>query len=192
MPQLLSVNVGQAQVLMAQGRRCMSAIGKRPVSGETALGRMGLAGDEQEDLSVHGGLDQAVYAYPTEHYAFWQAQRREHGVSLFDEALTPGLVGENLSLQGLLEHEVWVGDRLHFPHCVLRVTAPRQPCYKFNAVMGFAQASRAMVINGCCGFYLAVETAGSLAAGQSFHLAPGPRALSIADALAAQRFKHLR
>jgi MOSC domain-containing protein YiiM len=64
---------------------------------------MGLAGDEQADLSVHGGLDKAVYAYPQEHYAFWQAQRREQGVSLFDEGLPPGFVGENLSISGLLE-----------------------------------------------------------------------------------------
>ena len=133
-----SVNVGVARPLMAGGRRVLSGIGKQAVVGPVAVGRLGLAGDEQADLSVHGGLDKAVYAYPAEHAAFWQARRQEHGVSLFHEVLPPGFWGENLSLEGLVESQVWVGDELHFPDCVLRVTAPREPCYKFNAVMGLS------------------------------------------------------
>ena len=132
----------------------LSAIGKQPVTGPVALGRLNLEGDEQADLSVHGGLDKAVYAYPAAHYAFWQSQRRERGVSLFDEDLPPGFMGENLTVEGPLEHEVYVGDRLHFPDCVLRITAPREPCYKFNVVMGFAQAGRTMAQRGNCGYYL--------------------------------------
>jgi MOSC domain-containing protein YiiM len=187
-----SVNLGAARPLMASGRRVLSGIGKRAVAGPVAVGRLGLAGDEQADLSVHGGLDKAVYAYPAEHAAFWQARRREHGVSLFDEALPPGFAGENLTLQGLLEPQVWVGDELHFPNCVLRVTAPREPCFKFNAVMGYPQAARDMVLAGCCGFYLAVDEPGTIAAGQAFTLVPGRRALSIPQASAAKRIKHLR
>ncbi|MBW8464018.1 MAG: MOSC domain-containing protein [Acidovorax sp.] len=121
-------------------RSILSAIGKTPVTGPVALGPLGLAGDEQADLSVHGGLAKAVYAYPAVHYAFWQAQRRERGVSLFDEALPPGFLGENLTIDGPLEGDVFVGDEWHFPDCLLRVTAPREPCFKFAAVMGFAQA----------------------------------------------------
>ena len=101
-------------------------------------------------------------------------------------------MGENLTVQGLLEHEVYVGDRLHFPECTLRVTAPREPCYKFNAVMGFVQAGRAMAQTGRCGFYLAVEQPGSLEAGQHARLEPGQRALSIAQALAGKWAKHKR
>jgi MOSC domain-containing protein YiiM len=141
---------------------------------------------------VHGGLDKAVYAYPAVHYAFWQTQRRERGVSLFDEPLPPGFLGENLTVEGLLEQDVYVGDRLHFPDCVLRVTAPREPCYKFNAVMGFPQAARAMAIAGCCGYYLAVEQPGSIAAGQTATLVPGQRGLSIAQAFAGKFAKHAR
>jgi MOSC domain-containing protein YiiM len=191
-PRVHSVNLGAARPLMASGRRVLSGIGKQAVTGPVAVGRLGLAGDEQADLSVHGGLDKAVYAYPAEHAAFWQAHRREHGVSLFDEALPPGFVGENLTLQGLLEPQVWVGDELHFPDCVLRVTAPREPCFKFNAVMGYPQAARDMVLAGCCGFYLAVDRPGSIEAGQGFTLVPGQRALGIPQAFAAKRFKHLR
>jgi MOSC domain-containing protein YiiM len=187
-----SVNVGIARPLMAGGRRVLSGIGKQAVAGPVAVGRLGLAGDEQADLSVHGGLDKAVYAYPAEHAAFWQARRREHGVSLFDEVLPGGFVGENLTLEGLLEPQVWVGDELHFPDCVLRVTAPREPCFKFNAVMGYAQAARDMVLAGCCGFYLAVDRPGSIEAGHGFTLVPGRRALGIPQAFAAKRIKHLR
>lgn len=138
------------------------------------------------------GLDKAVYAYPVEHLPFWQKQRREAGVSLFDEALPPGFMGENLSIEGLLEHEVWIGDELHFPGCVLRVTAPREPCFKFNAVMGLNQAGKLMMEHLCSGFYLAVAQAGSLEAGQPFRLVPGRRGLRVSEAFAAKRLKHLR
>ena len=178
--QLGSVNIGAARPLMAGGRRVLSAIGKQAVAGPVAVGRLGLAGDEQADPSVHGGLNKAVYAYPAAHYAFWQAQRRAHGVSLFGEDLPPGFVGENLTLHGLLETQVWVGDTLHFPDCSLRVTEPRQPCFKFNAVMGYPGAARDMVRSGACGFYLAVVEPGSIAAGQAFTLEPGRRSLGIA------------
>ena len=187
-----SVNLGDARALLAGGRRVLSAIGKQPMNGPVTVARLGLAGDEQADLSVHGGLDKAVYAYPAEHAAFWQARRREHGVSLFDEALPPGFVGENLTLQGLLEPGVWIGDELHFPGCVLRVTAPREPCFKFNAVMGYTQAARDMVQAGCCGWYLAVDVPGTIEAGQTFTLVPGRRALGLPQAFAAKRIKHLR
>lgn len=186
------INTGTVRPLSIEGRRLLSAIGKQPVTGSVAVDRMGLAGDEQADPSVHGGLNKAVYAYPQEHLGFWQAQRREHGVSLFDEALPPGFMGENLSLHGLFETDVWVGDELHFPQCVLRVTEPRQPCSKFNAIMGFSQASKAMAQSGFCGFYLAVDKPGTLQAGDGFTLVPGQRALSIAQAFAGKRGKHLR
>ncbi|WP_026434822.1 MOSC domain-containing protein [Acidovorax sp. JHL-9] len=190
--QLHSVNVGTAQPVRIGERRILTAIGKSATPGPVAVGPLGLAGDEQADLSVHGGLAKAVYAYPAEHYAFWQAQRRERGISPLDETLPPGFLGENLTVSGLLEQEVFVGDRLHFPDCVLRVTAPREPCYKFAAVMGFAQAGRVMALAGCCGYYLAVEQTGTLAAGQQAVLEPGQRSLSITQAFAGKFAKHSR
>ncbi|ACB36626.1 MOSC domain containing protein [Leptothrix cholodnii SP-6] len=190
--QLLSLNLGTVRPLMIDGRRIMTAIGKAPVAGPVAVGRLGLAGDEQADPSVHGGLDKAIYAWPGEHYAWWQAQRRERGTSLFDETLPAGFAGENLTLQGLDEQQVWVGDELHFPDCVLRVTQPREPCFKFNAVMGYAQAARDMVTSGRSGWYLAVQQPGTLEAGQPFELRAGSRSVGIAQALAGKRHKHLR
>lgn len=182
--------------LTVDGRRFASAIGKRPRAEAVSLSALGLDGDEQADPSVHGGLDKAVYAWPVQHHAWWQARRREQAADLLDEPLPAGFVGENLGLRGLdaslEETDVFVGDELHFPDAVLRVTEPRQPCFKFNAVMGYAQAGKDMVLSGRCGFYLAVVQPGRLQAGQSGELRPGPRALSIAQALQARRYKHLR
>jgi MOSC domain-containing protein YiiM len=189
---LISINLGRAQPLLAGGRKVLSAIGKRAVDGPVTVGRMGLTGDDVADLSVHGGLDKAVYAYPQEHYAFWQAARRTHGVSLFDEALPAGFMGENLTVCGLLEQDVYVGDVLQFASVALRVAAPREPCFKFNAVMGFAQAAKLMVTERRCGWYLSVDTPGTLTAGEAFTLLPGQRSLSIADAINGKRAKHLR
>jgi MOSC domain-containing protein YiiM len=187
-----SVNTGSARPVRMGGRAILTAIGKSPVIGPVAVNRLGLEGDEQADPSVHGGLDKAVYAYPVEHLAYWQAQRHVHGVSLFDEALPPGFMGENLSIEGLLEDQVWIGDELHFPGCVLRVTAPREPCFKFSTIMGLPDAGRLMVQRQCPGFYLSVVQPGRVTAGDAFTVVPGVRGLRVSEAFAAKRVKHLR
>ena len=192
MPHLLGVQVAPARRVKINGRSVLTAIHKQPAEGLVPVLPLGLGGDDQADLSVHGGLDKAVYAYPSEHYPFWRQARADAGVSPLDDALPWGSVGENLSLQGLLETEVWVGDVLQFPHCALRVTQPREPCYKFNAAMGFAGAARAMALAGCCGFYLAVEQPGHLSAGDHFQLQPGPRRLGLPEMFRARLAKHLR
>jgi MOSC domain-containing protein YiiM len=190
---LISVNVGAAQTIVINGRRMRSGIGKRAVAGPVPVGQLGLAGDEQVELSIHGGPDKAVYAYPSEHMSFWQAQRLQHGVSLFDEPLPSGFVGENLSLQGLEESKVWIGDCLHFAGgLVLRVTEPRQPCGKFNAIMGYATASRDMALSGRCGFYLSVDTPAAVSAGEGLWIEHGSRSLTVASAFLGRRGKHLR
>jgi MOSC domain-containing protein YiiM len=188
---LLSVNVSLAQEVEISGRKVMTAIGKRATPNAVAVKPMGLEGDEQADLSVHGGLSKAVYAYPSEHYPFWQTVRAQAKVALWDEALPPGSMGENLTLAGLLESQVWIGDVLRFPHCELAVSEPRFPCFKFNAAMGFNQAAKLMAANGWCGYYLAVRVAGTLQAGETFQLIPGPREVGIQELfrsrLAAQK-----
>jgi MOSC domain-containing protein YiiM len=189
---VLSIQTGRVRPLMVGERKLMSAIGKTPVTGAALAGPLGLEGDEQSDLSVHGGLSKAIYALPSEHLAWWQAQRQTQGVTLFDEPLAPGYLGENLSLQGLLEDQVFIGDLLRFERVVLRVTQPREPCGKFNAVMGYQQAAKDMVQSGRCGFYLAVDVGGTLRAGESFTVERGPQAVSIAQALGHKAWKHLR
>ena len=189
---VLSIQTGRVRPLMVGGRKLVSAIGKTPVSGAVALSPLGLAGDEQADPSVHGGLSKAVYAVPSEHLPWWQAQRQVHGASLFEEELPPGYLGENLSLQGLLEQDLFIGDSLDVGDVLLRVTQPREPCGKFNAVMGYTHAAKDMVQSGRCGFYLAVDRSGELQAGTSFEVIPGPRSTSVAQALSHKAWKHVR
>lgn len=186
-----SIQTGTVRPLRVGDRKLMSAIGKTSVP-QAQAAPLGLAGDEQSDLSVHGGLSKAIYALPFEHLAWWQAQRQKQGVTLFDEPLAPGYLGENLSLEGVLEDQVFIGDLLRFDEVVLRVTQPREPCGKFNAVMGYAQAAKDMVQSGRCGFYLAVDVGGAMRAGESFTLERGPQAVSIAQALGHKAWKHLR
>jgi MOSC domain-containing protein YiiM len=190
--QLLSVQVGSARRMKIDGRSVLTASAKQNVTGSVPVMPLGLFGDEQADLSIHGGLEKAVYAYPSEHYAFWQNARQQAGLGRIDDSLPHGSFGENLTLSGLLEAGVWAGDVLKFPHCELRVTLPREPCYKFNASIGFSGASKVMAQSGFCGFYLAVETPGELTAGESFELVPGRRSVSIPQLFAAKMSKHLR
>jgi MOSC domain-containing protein YiiM len=178
---LLHINISRAQQLSAQGQTVLSGINKRAVAGPVAVHAMGLIGDEQADLSVHGGLSKAVYAYPQEHYAFWQTVRAQAGVAARDDELPSGSIGENLTLQGLLENQVWIGDVLRFADCELAVSEPRFPCFKFNAVMGFKHAAKMMTESGWCGFYLAVRSPGTLIAGEPFVLIPGPREVGIKE-----------
>jgi len=184
---VISVNVGRAETHLIGGRRIATAIGKRAVDGPVSVGPLGLEGDEQADPSVHGGRSKAVYAYPAQHYAFWRTVRAQARVAGWDDALPFGAVGENLTLEGLDEAALWIGDRLVLPGCVLAVTEPRQPCFKFDAAMGFAQASRLMVQSGYCGSYLAVVEPGTVRAGDAIRLEAGPRELGIRELFRARR-----
>ena len=168
------------------GRRVVTAIAKQPQAGAVEVRPLGLAGDEQADLSVHGGPSKAVYAYPSEHYAFWQTVRAQAGVATWDHRLPAGAMGENLSLSGLLENQAWIGDVLRFPNCDLAVSEPRFPCFKFNAAMGFTQAAKMMVQSGFCGSYLAVIEPGTVQAGDAVALEPGPREVNIRELFRAR------
>lgn len=187
---VISVNRGRVGRLEVEQsgtvRQVASAILKQPVTGSVEVNKLGLAGDEQADLTVHGGLDKAVYAYPREHYAFWE---RERAAALRrDEALPFGAMGENLTLEGLLEQDLWVGDRLSIGSVVLAVTEPRRPCFKFAVRMGFSHAIKKMVQSGYTGFYLRVLQSGSLQHGDIISLSPGPRTVSLTQ-INEQRYK---
>ena len=192
MRRIASVQTATARRIQMGGRAVLTAMVKQPVAGPVAVMPLGLLGDEQADLSIHGGLEKAVYAYPSEHYAFWRAARLAAGVSGIDDRLPHGSLGENLTLEGLLEVDVWAGDVLKFAHCELQVRVPREPCYKLNTALGFTGAVRLMAHSGFCGFYLSVLTPGTLAAGEAFELLPGRRSVSIAQLFRGKMFKHLR
>ena len=178
---ILHVCTGRARQVRFGNQLALSAIAKSAVDGPVEVRPLGLDGDEQADLTVHGGLSKAIYAYPSEHLPFWRTVRAQAKVSLWDEPIAPGLLGENLLIEGVREHELWLGDRLHLPGCVLVVSEPRLPCNKFTAVMGFAQAAKLMAQSGFCGAYLAVLQPGTLQSGEAFTLEPGPREVNLRD-----------
>lgn len=183
---VLSVNTGTVRPLVLGEGTVASGIVKRAAAGAVIVHKLGLEGDEQADPTVHGGLSKAVYAYPVEHYAFWQTVRAQARVAEWGEPLPHGALGENLTLEGLLEDRMWVGDYLVFPGCVLAVSEPRFPCDKLNAALGFRHAARLMFQSGYSGGYLGVIEPGTIEAGQSFELRPGPRDVNLRDLFRAR------
>jgi hypothetical protein len=183
---IISVSTGRSEIRMIDGRAVPTAIGKSPRLGRVAVSMLGLAGDEQADQSVHGGQSKAIYAYPVDHYPFWQGVRAQARVAAADAALTHGFMGENLTVEGLVEQQLWIGDRLRLPGCVLTVSEPRQPCYKFNHAMGFPQASKLMAQSGYSGVYLAVLEPGTLCAVDEIELVPGPREVNLRELFMAR------
>lgn len=188
---IVSVNVGKVTPLFAEAdgarSRVMSAIYKNSVSSledprPVAVGWLGLEGDEQADPTVHGGRDKALYAYPVEHYPVWRTIRMQ--ALALDEALPFGAMGENLSISGVTESSIWIGDVISIgaadaPKVVVRVAAPRAPCFKLNARLGFRQAAQMMVESGYVGFYLEVMQTGTLRAGDSLKVVPGERVVRV-------------
>ena len=183
---VLSVNTSPVRPLEVEGRTVRSGILKRSVEGPVRVEPLGLEGDDQADLTVHGGRSRAVCAYPHEHYPFWETVRAQVGVAAWGEKLPFGALGENLTLSGIFEHDAWIGDLLRFPDCVLAVSAPRFPCDKLDAALGFRHAAKAMLAQRWCGFYLAVRIPGTIAAGQAFTIEAGPREVGIDELFRAK------
>jgi len=176
--QVLSVNVGGPREVEWRGELVRTSIWKSPVPGRVAVRRTNLAGDEQSDLSVHGGVEKAVYVYPHEHYAFWR-------VELPGVELGFGHFGENLTSQGLLESEVSIGDRLRIGSAEFQVTQPRVPCFKLGLRFGRPDLVKRFLRSGRSGFYLAVLREGELGAGDAIERVPvATPSLSVAEVAA--------
>ena len=181
---LVSLNVGLPRDLEWRGETLRTGIFKSPVAGRVRVRALNLDGDRQSDLSVHGGRDKAVYAYPSEHYAFW---RRELGL----DELPWGAFGENLTTEGLLEREVAIGDHLRCGSAELVVTQPRMPCFKLGIRFGRPDMVKRFQRSGLTGFYLAVVQEGELAAGDPIALVPSRyERIPVADAFRAALDRH--
>src|SRR5206468_818916 len=110
---------------------------KTPAIGKVCVRRMNLEGDRQADLTVHGGLDKAIYAYPSEHYGFWK--------DVYPWLDMPwGMLGENITTEGMDEHVVNIGDQFRFGSSILMVTQPRLPCQKLARKFGVADVGKRM------------------------------------------------
>jgi len=162
--ELVSVNVGLPREVEWHGRKVRTSIWKSPQPGRVRVERLDLEGDRQSDLSVHGGPEKAVYAYPSEHYAYWRKE-------LATEDLPWGAFGENFTTAGLLEREVKIGDRLRIGSAEFVVTQPRMPCYKLAVRFGRDDMVRRFLASGRSGFYLAVLSEGEVGQGDAIAFA---------------------
>lgn len=192
---ILSISTGKVVAFAAEHHKrghevFQSGINKTPVStldhpDLVAVGHLGLDGDEQAIKSVHGGPFKAVYAYPVEHYPFWE--------ELTKQQLQHGHLGENLTIEGIVETGVFVGDRWQIGEVELEVTELRTPCFKFNAKMQHKLAAKNMLQHGYSGWYFSVITSGQIKAGDSIKIIPGPGLKSIAqqnaDLLSGSKFE---
>ena len=142
---------------------------KTAVDGPIAVGALGLAGDEQADLTVHGGLEKAVYAYPAAHHSAWAADFPEHA-----QLFVAGGVGENLTIDGWVESDLCVGDVHAIGTVRLQVCQPRQPCSKFSLRFANNKLPKAMVRNGRAGWYYRVIEAGMIRSGDTVALVDRP------------------
>ncbi len=160
---ILSVNVGLPREVTWQGKAVTTGIFKEPVSGPVMMRKLNLDGDGQADLTVHGGVSKAVYAYPSEHYDYWQAELP--GVDL-----PWGMFGENFTTEGLLEEAVYIGDKFRIGEAEVMVTEPRMPCYKLGIKFGRPDIIKRFLASRRTGFYFAVVREGMVGAGDAVEL----------------------
>lgn len=157
-PTLLRVSVSKAKEINWHGNIVETGIFKTPVEGKITVRRLNLDGDEQADLSVHGGPDKAVYAYPIEQYSYWSKEAP-------DKKFEWGSFGENLTLSGFDENTVCIGDTFRIGTVLLCVTQPRMPCYKLGIRLDDPNMIRRFYKSGKWGFYLSVIEGGELQTG---------------------------
>jgi len=165
---VLDVRVGRPVLLRAAPTTVLSAFRKTTVSGPVRLSTTGLDGDEQGDRRQHGGPDKAVCVYPAEHYQHWNR--------LLEHRVGTGAFGENLSVEGLDERGVHLGDTFELGSAVVQVSMPRRPCFKIALVHGRRDLPLLVQATGRTGYYLRVLQSGHLAAGDRLVLLDRPAA----------------
>jgi MOSC domain-containing protein YiiM len=160
---IISVNIGLPREVKWKGKTVRTGIFKQPVKDRVMLRSLNLDGDGQADLTVHGGLEKAVYVYPFEHYDYWQSE-------LPDTELTLGNFGENFTTTGLREEELNIGDRFRIGTVKLMVTQPRLPCYKLGIRFGRADMVKRFLASRRTGFYFSVLQEGEVGTGDTLEL----------------------
>lgn len=181
---LLSVNVGLPRTVSWHGQEVRTGIFKYPVAGRIALSNLNLAGDQQVDLTVHGGAGKAVYCYASEHYDYWKQE-------LPGWQLPPGSFGENFTTLGLAEQSVHLGDAFRIGSAELVVTQPRLPCFKLGVRFQSDDMVRRFLASGRMGFYFAVAKEGEVEAGGSIELTSrDPVAVPVSEIVRLYLAKH--
>lgn len=159
--ELISINLSLTKTVTYRGKTVPTGIFKEPANGPTEVRKLNLQGDRQADLESHGGVCKAVYAYPTEHYTHWARELERADLSF-------GQFGENLTVEGMRESDVYVGDVLRLGNVVFEVTQPRVPCFKLGIRMGGLDGFPDRFLrSGLVGFYLRVLEEGTVSAGMT-------------------------
>lgn len=149
----------------------ISAIDKIAHAGPVSVGPLGLAGDEQGDLRVHGGPAKAVHCYAWSHYAYWRKVLPSTAGAVLQQ---PGAFGENFSVEGLIEDQVCIGDRWQVGTAQFEVSQGRQPCWKLNDRFGVPDMARRVQDGGQAGWYLRTVQPGEVRAGGAVWLLERP------------------
>jgi MOSC domain-containing protein YiiM len=160
---LISINVGLPREVVWKGKTVTTGIFKEPVQSRVMMRRLNLDGDQQADLSVHGGPSKAVYVYPAEHYDYWRKE-------LPEMTLPWGMFGENFTTEGLIEDYINIGDRFRIGSAEVMVTEPRIPCYKLGIKFGRDDIIKRFLASRRTGFYFAVLKEGEVGAGDTMEL----------------------
>jgi MOSC domain-containing protein YiiM len=155
---IISVNIGQPRIVEYNGEPVSTAIYKEPIAGAVKVSELTLVGDAQVDRRFHGGASKAVYAYSSEHYEFWRNELPEMDLPF-------GMFGENLTTVGLLENEIFDGDKIRVGTAELIITEPRFPCYKLGIKFGRKDIIRRFQKSRRSGIYFAVAKTGEIQAG---------------------------
>src|SRR2546430_1651482 len=172
---ILSVNVGLPRKVTWQGKIVTTGIFKEPVDAPVMMRTLNLEGDRQADLTVHGGVTKAVYAYPSEHYGYWRTELP--GVDL-----PWGMFGENFTTEGLLEEAIYIGDRFGIGETEVMVTEPRMPCYKLGIRFGRPDIIKRFMTSERTGFYVAVLQEGEVGAGDQIEpIEKNKRSVRVSD-----------
>jgi MOSC domain-containing protein YiiM len=172
---LISLNVGRPRLTLYRGATISTGIFKQPVSGQVVLRTLNLDGDKQADLSVHGGPNKAIYAYPSEHYDYWR-----HELPGVD--LPWGAFGENFTTNGLAEDKIRVGDRFRVGSAILTVRQPRMPCYKLAAKFQRDDMVERFLRSARSGLYFSVEQEGKVAEGDTIErISQAEEGITIAE-----------
>jgi MOSC domain-containing protein YiiM len=159
---VVSLNTGLPRDVRVNGQTVRTSIWKSPREGRLRVTTLNIEGDQQSDLTVHGGRSKAVYCYPSEHYAYWREE-------LPDADLPWGVFGENITTAGVLETDVSIGDRFQVGTAEFCVTQPRQPCFKLAIRFGREDMIRRFVESDRSGFYVSVVREGAIASGDAIH-----------------------
>ncbi|MEJ8544783.1 MOSC domain-containing protein [Brevibacillus borstelensis] len=160
--QLVSINAGKPQTVMHKGKEVSTAIWKYPVTERRFLDWEQLDGDGQADRRFHGGKDKALMVYSYDHYPFWEEK--------LGQKLAPAAFGENLTVSGLDESTVAIGDIFQLGEAVVQVSQPRQPCFKLDVRLQRSDMVSLIQQTGYSGFYLRVLETGFIGQDMEFRL----------------------